>query len=84
MVNRRVVLENIKVLRRCGAIAGVDAAQCYDCIVHSLSSLVCQNEGSPISSLIMMYGAIQSMLFYLRTTFGDSTKSYNGREAIPF
>ena len=83
-VNRRVVLENIKVLRHCGVLVEVDAAQCYDRIVHSLSSLVYQNEGSPISSLIMMYGAIQSMVYYLRTTFGDSTKSYDGKETIPF
>ena len=53
-VNRRVVLENIKVLRHCGVLVEVDAAQCYDRIVHSLSSLVYQNEDSPISSLIMM------------------------------
>ena len=32
----------------------------------------------------MMYGAIQSMVYYLRTTFGDSTKSYGGKETIPF
>ena len=84
IVNCRVVLEKIKVLQHCGTIAGVDAAQCYDRIVHSLSSLVCQNEGSPISFLIVMYGTVQSMVYYLRTTFGNSTKSYGGKETIPF
>ena len=77
-VNRRMIIDNIKLKRKGGAIAGVDAAQCYDRIVHSLAILLCQREGSPIEPLIMMFGTIQSMCFFIRTTFGDSTGSYGG------
>ena len=72
-VNLRLSFENMRALRRCGALAGVDAAQCYDRIVHSLSSLLFQNEGSLLSTVLLMFGAIQSMEFFLRTTFDDST-----------
>ena len=43
-VNRRLVIDIFKQKRRCGAIAGVDAAQCYDRIVHYLSILLCQKK----------------------------------------
>ena len=83
-VNRRLTFDAMRGLRRCGALAGVDAAQCYDRIVHSLSSLLCQNEGTPLSAVLMMFGAIQSMQYYLRTTFGDSSTFYGGSQHIPF
>ena len=83
-INRRLVIDICNQKRRNGAIAGVDAAQCYDRIVHSLYILLCQKEGAPISTLIMMFGIIQSMTYFIRTTFGDSEGSYGGQQDIPF
>ena len=83
-VNRRLVTDTFRQKRRSGAIAGVDAAQCYDRIVHSLSILLCQKEGAPLSSLMMMFGVIQSMNYFIRTTFGDSNTSYGGKQKVPF
>ena len=83
-VNRRLVIDIFKQKRRCGAIAGVDAAQCYDRIVHSLSILLCQKEGAPLSSCLMMFGIIQCMTYFIRTTFGDSKGSYGGHQETPF
>ena len=83
-VNRRLVIDNFKLLRRSGAIAGVDAAQCYDRIVHSMSSLLCQKEGMQITPILVMFGVIQQMKYFLRTSFGDSTSSYGGKQPIPF
>ena len=31
-----------------------------------------------------MYGVIQSMHYFLRTTFGDSNSFYGGKQQIPF
>ena len=83
-INRRCTIYNFKQKRRPGTIAGLDAAQCYDRIVHSLSILVIQRESASFSSLIMMFGVIQSMVFYLRTTFEDSSESYGGLQQVPF
>ena len=47
-VNRRLTLELFRAKRRNGAIAGVDATQCYDRIVHSLAILLARNEGNPL------------------------------------
>ena len=60
-VNRRLILDLFRVKRRNGAIAGVDATQCYDRIVHSLAILLSRNEGAPLNPLLCMFGAIQGM-----------------------
>ena len=83
-VNRRLTLDLFRLKRRRGAIAGVDATQCYDRIVHSLVILLSRNEGAPLPPLLMMFGAIQAMQYYLRTTFGDSESHYGGTQEIPF
>ena len=83
-VNRRLTLDLFRLKRRRGAIAGVDATQCYDRIVHSLVILLSRNEGAPLPPLLMMFGAIQAMQYYLRTTFGDSETHYGGTQEIPF
>lgn len=62
-INHRFTIDIFKQKRRPGTIAGFDAAQCYDRIVHSLSILLSQREGAPLSTLMTMFGAIQSMVF---------------------
>ena len=83
-VNRRLSLEYMIQTRVGGALVGVDAAQCYDRIVHSLAILLCRKEGLTLPPMLMMFGAIQCMQYYIRTTFGESTSSYGGRQPIPF
>ena len=83
-INRRLTLENSIRFPRCDAISDVDAAHCYDGIVHSMSSLLCQNEGCPLLSLLVMFGFILSMNYFLRTTSGDYISSYDGKQPIPF
>ena len=46
--------------------------------------IVSQFEGAPLSSLMMMFGVIQSMVLFIRTTFGDSSSSYGGLQNISF
>ena len=79
-VNQRLVIDIFKQKRRCGAISGVDVAQCYDRIVHFLSIFSCQKEGAPISTLVMRFVFIQFMTYFIRTTFGDSKGSYDGNQ----
>ena len=57
-INRRLVIDICNQKRRTGAIAGVDAAQCYDRIVHSLSILLYQKQGATISNLVMIFNGI--------------------------
>jgi hypothetical protein len=60
------------------AIASVDASNCYDRIAHTMASLVFQAFGVPESAIGSMLSAIENMKFFLRTSFGDSTKFAGG------
>ncbi len=60
-----------------GAIASVDASNCYDRIAHAMASWIFQAFGVPIAAVETMLGAIENMKFFLRTGFGDS-KSFAG------
>ena len=79
VVNRRLVTDTFRQKRRSGAIAGVDISQCYDCIVHSLSIILLKKEGVSLPSIMMMFGVIQSVLYFIRTTFSKSTDFYGGK-----
>ena len=83
-VNRRLVINIFKQKCRCGVIDGFDAAQYYDRIVHYLYILLCQKEGAPLSSCLMMFGIMQYITYFIRTTFGDSKGSYGGHQETPF
>ena len=83
-INRRLTIEYMLQTRLGGALVGVDAAQCYDRIVHSLAILLCRKEGLTMHPMMLMFGAIQCMQYYLRTTFGESHSSYGGRQDVPF
>ncbi len=47
---------------------------CYDRIAHAMASLIYQAFGVQTSAIKTMLGAIENMIFFLRTGFGDSTK----------
>ena len=83
-INRRFVINIFKQKHRSWTIVGIDAAQCYDRIVHSLSILLCPREDAHASSLMMMFDVIQCMIYFIRTSFGDSTTSYGGLQDITF
>ena len=69
-----LVIAIFKHKHRCGVISGVGVAQFYDRIAHSLSILLYQKEGAPLSSCLIMFGVIQCMTCFFLTIFGDSKR----------
>ena len=49
VINRRSVIDTFRQKQHRGVITAVDSTQCYDRIVHSLSILLYQKEGAPLS-----------------------------------
>ena len=64
------------------ALGSYDAQSCYDRVVHSFTSMVCQAVGVPQNTIDCMLKAIQKMRYYVRTAFGDSTTFYDSGEEI--
>lgn len=59
------------------ALGSYDAQSCYDRVVHSFTSMVCQAVGVPQYTIDCMLRAIQKMRYYVRTAFGDSSTFYD-------
>ena len=59
-----------------------DAKGCYDRIAHTVVNLALRRLGIPKPALHSMLDTIQQMEHFVRTAFGDPTKSY-GRNGGP-
>jgi hypothetical protein len=59
------------------SIALVDPSNCYDRIAHAMASLIFQAFGVPLTAVKTMLGAIEKMIFFLQTGFGNS-KTFAG------
>ena len=64
-------------------IGGNDFADCYDRMAHPPASLALQSFGLPRPAIRVLLIAMQTMRFFLRTGFGESTRSYGGSVENP-
>ena len=65
-------------------IASVDNGQCYDAVGHAVYSLALQAFGVPRKPIMLMLIALQTMNFWLRTAFGESSEAFGGTTENPF
>ena len=64
-LNRKITSDIMRQNRRPGAILGVDAASCYDRIVHSIVILIARQEGLSLLPLLALFGTIQKMTYFV-------------------
>jgi hypothetical protein len=60
-----------------------DAKSCCNCILHAIATICMRHVGVPKKMCLLMFGTLAKVKHYIRTTYGDSTTSYNCIE-IPF
>ena len=65
-------------------IASLDNGQCYDAVGHALCSLALQSFGVPRKLIVLMFIALHTMNFWLRTAFGESSEAFGGTTDNPF
>ncbi len=70
-LNRKLVGDMMRQTKRPGTITGVDAASCYDRIVHSIVILIARHEGLSLLPLLALFGVIQQMKYFVRTGYRD-------------
>ena len=61
-------------------ICSNDAKSFYDITVHSIESLALQRAGIPKDHIVSMLQTIQGSEQHIRTAFGDSSITINGRD----
>ena len=67
-----------------GAIASVDANNCFNRIVHYFMPLACQAMGVGVGLLVSMHSALSYTTLYICTGYGDSRMHYGGTNDTPF
>ena len=69
-LDRILTSDIVRQLRRPGTITSVDAASCYDRIVHSVVILIARHAGLNLIPLLSSFGVIQHMTYFVRTGYG--------------
>ena len=54
----------------------MDAAHCYNIVVHSVAYIAYQSWGILIHTITILLSTLQLMIFFLGTGFGGSDVSY--------
>jgi hypothetical protein len=62
-----------------------DAKSCYDKIVHSIASIIMQQQNVPASSCRCVFTTLKNLHHTFRTIYGDSKSGYGGTLwAVPY
>ena len=83
-LNRRLLSDLSRQKRATMAIAGVDAAHCYDRVAHPFAILACRAIGVPKAVVQTIFSAVQQMKMKVRTAYGESEAWYGGDPETPF
>ena len=79
-LNKRLLLDILRVTKRPGILCANDAKSCYDRILHFAIYVSMRRAGVPKSAISCMLGILKGMRHKIRTAFGDSEETYGGEE----
>ena len=83
-LNKKLVSDIANQSKKLTVVVSVDASNCYDRIAHPIAILTCQHFGLNLEYLLLLFGIIQILKMYLRTSFGLSTQFYTRTKSLPF
>ena len=77
-LNKRLVLDAMRIEKRPGVICANDAKACYDRILHFAAYISLRRTGMKTEAVISMLEPIRRLEHVIRTAYGDSKTSYGG------
>jgi hypothetical protein len=79
-----LTFDRSRILHHTAALTSVDLGNCYDAVAHSIASIAVQAFGvSPIMVKVML-SVMQTMQFFLRSGYGDSTSPFGASKERPY
>ena len=81
-LNKRLLLDTLRIQKKPGVICANDAKACYDRILHFAAYISLRRIGMKKETVISMLEPIRRMKHYIRTAYGDSTTYYGGYDWI--
>ena len=77
-LNKRLLLDVMRVSRTPGVLSANDAKSCYDRILHFATYVSLRRVGIPKAAVVSMIDTLRKMKHKVRTAFGDSEDTYGG------
>ena len=77
-LNKRLLLDILRLQRRSGVVCANDAKSCYDRILHFAAYVSLRRAGLTKQATTSMLRPIKNLLHRIRTAYGDSTATYGG------
>ena len=79
-LNKRLLLDVLRIQRRPAVLCANDAKACYDRILHVAAFLALRRAGLKKEAIVSMLEPIRRLRHNIRTAYGDSLTSYGGEE----
>ena len=79
-LNKVLTTDILRQTHRPGVLCSNDAKSCYDRILHNVGTLCMRRLGLSPETCHVMFGTLQQVRHYVRTTYGDSASYYQGIE----
>ena len=83
-LNKKLVSDMENQVKKLMVVISADASNCYDCIVYSFVSMACQHFGLSLEYILLLFGTIQTLKMFLRTSYRISSSYYTGLALQPF
>ena len=83
-MNKKLVLDISNQKKTPSIVILADASNYYDRIAHLLTAITCQHFGLQIEYLLMLFGTIQIMKMFMKTSFKVSEKYYTETQLQQF
>ena len=77
-LNKRLLLDVMRISRTPGVLSANDAKSCYDRILHFATYVSLRRVGVPKAAVVSMIHTLRKMKHKVRTAYGDSTDTYGG------
>ena len=79
-LNKRLLVDAMRIEKRPGVICANDAKACYDRILHFAAYISLRRTGMKREAVISMLEPIRRLEHVIRTAYGDSKQSYGGED----
>jgi hypothetical protein len=76
--NKMLSFDLVRKQRRTAALCSNGMKSCYDRLVHSVASIVMQQQNVLDTACICMFTTLQNLEHTVRTIYGDSDDGYGG------
>ena len=81
-LNKRLMMDLLRLRQQTRALCSNDAKYCYDRIVHSFASIAMRRLGAHPQAVTSMLSALQTAIYHIITAFGTSDTHF-GQEQYP-